>query len=249
MPNASITTTTLVGPWTRAQLADAIKTAMGNAGWTFDSETNPASTTYDLRFRRTFNGSTFGTVYQNFSFRNLTGTSVLWNLSNTLGGGTLSSGFSYSAASADVTFIAINHAEVSGLIHKQSTVRGANICLRPQNKPAEWNENNYVYGFEFENSVNVRVPGQLSVLISGTPVLDSAFNAVNTQPNPFTGNFDVITKMGIKASNVWCGHFSSDVVSAATPAGIIGGDTLTDAVSGKIYLYIGAGLAVITSGA
>lgn len=248
MPNANITTTTLVGPWTRTQLADAIKTAMGNAGWTFDSETNPASTPYTIHFRRTFNGATYGTVYMSMRLSTAAGTASdirAGSAPSTVGG----QNHNAIVASGDVTFIAINHPELTGILWRQGTTVNSQLLARPKSKPAEWNEANFAYGALVHGTSSMTpLQVQPSALSIGALNWGRALSGIQSITNPFTGNVDVVPLLFLTASNVFAGLFSSDLVSATYPSGFGMTDSLQDAVTGRTYFVAHNGIGIITAG-
>lgn len=248
MPNATIVQSTLLGGFNQASLVTQIKTVMGQAGWTFDSET--AGTTHSLWFRRVFAGTTYGTVYVLIRVPNIANSTLGYGVTYRAGfaADAQASGGGFPNFSSDVLFYAINHPEWSGFVWKQGSTKFSFGVCRPTNKPSWFSEGTHMYAHLY----NYGTPGGVVQTFGAQPNtwgLSTALQRLTTSinvVNPRNGSaYEIQPVLALVADGALLGFFSSDLVTANYPTATTDlGDFLVVSSGVEEYFVVGNGIAV-----
>jgi hypothetical protein len=158
MAVATVTNSTLATGFTQAQLVTAIETALGSAGLGSFS-TQAGTTTKHVGSKVVNAAATKSTVYLETSVTNTFGISakISDNYNTTTFTATNQSGVFSTVTFVNTSGIAItalNHPEMNVIVLIQGSTSLIYGISRPLNKPAEWNENNFLYAFMVNSDNN-----------------------------------------------------------------------------------------------
>lgn len=262
MPVATRTDTSLSATITQANLTTALKTAMTNAGFSSTPYGEQAASTNKVIYQVVFDASKAkGTAYVELSITSGLVVSIKISDNYTLASySATNQSVAYSGSvftpttGSSVNLIAINHAELRGVILNQSSQWNFIGYLRPGNKPSWWDENSYLYCF---NSVietlayyGLCAPNPYNNQTSATYALYLQSSSLLANANPITNKRDLVSKPFLFGPATYnygvVGQLSADLVQCAA-TGLSRLDLMQVTAGSEEYLLLNnssSGLAI-----
>ena len=246
MSIATITRTSYPSPTSQATFLSMIDTAMQVAGFTlFDSKN--ISTVENRIYSLAVSNAAKGTVYLRMQLTTAMAMSArlssLWNTSTNTATNEGTSGatstFSLSSL-ATIFLVAINSAELKGVLIVQNTISFLLGVVRPANLESWYDESQFNFAFTADNSNNPNVYGTTLIPSGVSSSWGINYTSFLSTSNPYNANIRQIRPIEFFHPGIFgsVGYTSNDLVwGACSGISNTGIDELVTANSS--YLYLG----------
>ncbi|MBW4678409.1 MAG: hypothetical protein KME52_31855 [Desmonostoc geniculatum HA4340-LM1] len=246
MSIATITRTAYTSPTSQATFLSMLDTAMGVAGFTlYDSKniTTVENRIYSLTVSASAKGIVYLRMFLTTAMSITSRLSSAWNTStNTAsdeGGSTTATGFSLTSLET-INFIAINSAELKGVLITQGTASFLLGVIRPANIENWYDESQFNMAINADNTNNAAMRGTTLIPGGSGNAWGTNLHSLLSNVNPFAGNTRQIKPIEFLNPSGYgtVAHTSSDLVYCA-PNGITGTGIAELVTSTATYLYLG----------